>query len=85
MVIGAVAIGEAAPAPLTENDPLYGLTPREREVLGCVAAGKSNAQIAAILGRKPRTVAKHLERICAKLGVESRTAAAMRAVAVPRG
>jgi DNA-binding CsgD family transcriptional regulator len=79
------ASGDPAPAPLTETDPLHGLTPREREVLGWVAAGKANAQIAAILGAKPRTVAKHLERIYEKLGVESRTAAAMRAVAVARG
>lgn len=56
------------------------LTPREREVLGWVAAGKTNTQIAAILGTMPRTVAKHLERIYEKLGVETRTAAAMRLV-----
>jgi DNA-binding CsgD family transcriptional regulator len=55
-------------------------TDREREVLGWIAAGKSNAQIAGIVGASPRTVAKHLERIYGKLGVESRTAAAMRAV-----
>ena len=60
------------------------LTPREREVLGWVAAGKSNAQIGAILGAMPRTVAKHLERIYEKLGVESRTAAAMKAVAASK-
>ncbi len=54
------------------------LTPREREVLHWVAAGKSDAQIAAILGASPRTVQKHLEHIYEKLGVESRTAAAMR-------
>lgn len=56
------------------------LTPREREVLGWVAAGKTNAQIAQILSAMPRTVAKHRERIYEKLGVETRTAAAMRAV-----
>lgn len=56
------------------------LTPREREVLGWVAAGKTNAQIAQILGTMPRTIAKHLERIYGKLGVETRTAAAMRAM-----
>ena len=56
------------------------LTTREREVLGWLAAGKTNAQIAAIIGASPRTVAKHLERIYEKLGVESRTAAALRAL-----
>ena len=55
------------------------LTPREREVLDWVAAGKTNRDIAAILGASPRTVEKHLERIYEKLGVETRTAAAMRA------
>jgi DNA-binding CsgD family transcriptional regulator len=56
------------------------LTPREREVLDWVAAGKTNRDIAAILGASPRTVEKHLERIYEKLGVETRTAAVMRAV-----
>ena len=55
------------------------LTPREREVLDWVAAGKTNRDVAAILGASPRTVEKHLERIYEKLGVETRTAAVMRA------
>jgi len=58
------------------------LTPREREVLDWVAAGKTSRDIAAILGASPRTIEKHLERIYDKLGVETRTAAAMRAVHV---
>jgi DNA-binding CsgD family transcriptional regulator len=53
-----------------------GLTRREAEALAWLAGGKSNIEIAAILGLSPRTVAKHLERIYRKLGVESRTAAA---------
>jgi DNA-binding CsgD family transcriptional regulator len=56
------------------------LTPREREVLDWVAAGKTNRDVAAILGASPRTVEKHLERIYEKLGVETRTAAVMRAI-----
>jgi DNA-binding CsgD family transcriptional regulator len=54
------------------------LTAREREVLDWLAAGKTNRDIAAILGRSTRTVEKHLERIYEKLGVETRTAAVMR-------
>ena len=54
------------------------LTRREREVLEWVAAGKSDRQIAAIVGTSPRTVQKHLEHIYVRLGVENRTAAAMR-------
>jgi DNA-binding CsgD family transcriptional regulator len=56
-----------------------GLTARESEVLRWVAAGKSDAQIGAILRISARTVQKHLQNIYDKLGVESRTAAAMRA------
>ena len=55
---------------------LLNLTDREHEVLGWVAEGKTNAEIGLILAARPRTVAKHLERIFQKLGVESRTAAA---------
>ena len=54
------------------------LTPRERGVLRWVAAGKTDRDIAAILGISPRTVHKHLQRIYEKLGVETRTAAVMR-------
>jgi DNA-binding CsgD family transcriptional regulator len=55
-----------------------GLTRRETEVAACLALGKTNAEIAAILGMRARTVGKHLERIYEKLGVETRTAAAAR-------
>jgi DNA-binding CsgD family transcriptional regulator len=55
------------------------LTAREREVLDWLAAGKTNRDIAEIIGARPRTVEKHLERIYEKLGVETRTAAVMRA------
>lgn len=55
------------------------LTAREREVLEWVAAGKTNRDIAAILGARRRTIEKHLERVYEKLGVETRTAAVMRA------
>ncbi len=56
------------------------LTHRECDVLGWLAEGKSNADIGHILGISPRTVQKHLERIYQKLGVETRTAAAARAL-----
>ena len=59
------------------------LTRREAEVLRWVAAGKSDAQIGAILGISARTVQKHLEHAYQKLGVENRTAAAMRASMAP--
>jgi DNA-binding NarL/FixJ family response regulator len=53
-----------------------GLTTREGEVLAWLSKGKTNRDIAQILGLSPRTVDKHLEQIYAKLGVENRTAAA---------
>jgi len=52
------------------------LTRREKDVLAWVAEGKANAEIGEILATRTRTVAKHLEHIFTKLGVESRTAAA---------
>ncbi|SMP64517.1 response regulator [Noviherbaspirillum suwonense] len=54
----------------------YQLTPRELDVLAWIARGKTNRDIAEILGMSPRTVNKHLEHIFVKLGVETRAAAA---------
>jgi DNA-binding CsgD family transcriptional regulator len=54
------------------------LTPREREILGLVAEGRTNAQIATRLWVAPSTVKKHLEHIYEKLEVGGRTAAALR-------
>jgi DNA-binding CsgD family transcriptional regulator len=59
-----------------------GLTPREAEVLHWVGEGKTNSEIGTILHTRPRTVAKHLEKIFAKLGVETRGAAVARARAL---
>ena len=56
-----------------------GLTPREAEVLSWVAQGKTNREIGMILGSSGRTVQKHLEHIFQKIGVESRTAAILKA------
>jgi DNA-binding NarL/FixJ family response regulator len=59
----------------------FGLTQREAEVLVWLAAGKSNRDIAEILGLSSRTIDKYLEQIYAKLGVENRTSAAGIAIA----
>jgi len=71
-------IEEAMVAPATALGA-FGLTVREREVLAWVAQGKTNAEVGTILGASARTVQKHLENIFQKLGVESRTAATLRA------
>lgn len=65
-------------------DPLLalGLTPRVAEVLLWVAQGKTNADIATILGISEWTVKKHVLEIFEKLGVETRTAASLRAIEV---
>ncbi len=47
-----------------------------------LSRGKTDAEIAALLGVSPRTVHKHLEHIYVKLGVETRTAAVMRTLAM---
>jgi DNA-binding CsgD family transcriptional regulator len=59
-----------------------GLSRREAEVLAWVAEGKTNPEVALILGLSPRTVQTYVDRIFRKLGVETRTAAAAAAFAV---
>ena len=73
MLLLHVAAAGTAAAPRQPDVPL---TPRESEVLSWLAKGKTNRDIADILGMSPRTVNKHLEHIFEKLGVETRTAAA---------
>lgn len=60
----------------------FSLTAREGEVLYWVSQGKSNKDLAMILGISPRTVNKHLESIFEKLLVENRTSAANMALKV---
>lgn len=57
-----------------------GISPREAEVLLWVAQGKGNHEIAQILGLSIATVKKHTIHIFEKVGVESRTAASLRAL-----
>jgi len=54
-----------------------GLTPREAEVLLWVAQGKSNPEIATILGVADNTVRVHLTHIFEKLGADNRHAAGL--------
>jgi DNA-binding CsgD family transcriptional regulator len=57
-----------------------GVTARETEVLRWLAAGKTDREIGLLLSCSHRTVQKHLQRLYVKLGVETRTAAVMRAL-----
>ncbi len=54
-----------------EDDPLDQLTPREREVLGLMAEGRSNAAIAEQLVVSERAVEKHVTSIFGKLGLRA--------------
>ncbi|MBA2521113.1 MAG: response regulator transcription factor [Chloroflexia bacterium] len=54
----------------------FALTPRERDVLRLLVDGHSNPEIASLLFISHKTVRNHVTSILAKLGVESRTAAA---------
>jgi DNA-binding CsgD family transcriptional regulator len=67
----------AGPGPDPRTGPLPGrLTLREVEVLGVVATGRSNREVADLLGLSEKTVARHLANIFVKLDVASRTEAA---------
>ena len=59
------------------------LTPREKEVLGGIAAGETNKQIAARLGISHRTVETHRESLMAKLDI--RTVAGLTKLALEEG
>ena len=72
-----VVMREASDAAVVEAmTHTFKLTLREAEVLYWVVKGKTNRDIADILGMSAATVKKHLEHVFEKLGVETRTAAA---------
>ncbi len=80
MVIGGARHAIIADAPPDEHhesrrDPAEILTPRELQILGLVAAGRANKEIAQRLHISGWTVSTHLRRIFAKLAVDSRAAA----------
>ena len=63
--------------PVTPTDPLGALSEQERRVLAAVADGKTDKEIASAMGLQPKTVRNYLDRVFEKLGVKSRTQAAV--------
>lgn len=57
-----------------------GLSDREVEVVRLVAVGRTNKEIAVLLGMSPRTAQKHVMNVYDKLGLESRAGLALYAV-----
>jgi DNA-binding NarL/FixJ family response regulator len=84
--VRAAARGESPLAPKAAHSvlearsqarPAVQLTPREQEILDCLAAGLPNKQIARRLGISEKTVKAHVTRIFHALGVTDRTQAAL--------
>jgi DNA-binding CsgD family transcriptional regulator/tetratricopeptide (TPR) repeat protein len=76
------AVDDIATAPIAAAEPAdpFGLTAREREVLGYVAEGYTNRRIADALFISESTAGVHVSHILGKLGVDTRTEAAAIAV-----
>ncbi len=82
--LAVLLLGEEAPDPSLVLLAALGLTEREAEVLYWVGEGKTSPEIAVILSMALKTVKKHLQRVYEKMGLENRTAAALRANEVLR-
>jgi DNA-binding CsgD family transcriptional regulator len=75
--LGAAALLQEIERRSAATQPVLDLTPRESEVLRLVAAGRSNRQIGDALFISAKTAGVHVSNILMKLGVTSRTEAAV--------
>jgi DNA-binding NarL/FixJ family response regulator len=71
--VARVAMAEAGPAAAAGEDPYEALTDREKQVLKLVADGKSNKEVAEVLGISVKTAMSHREHVMEKLGLHNRT------------
>jgi DNA-binding NarL/FixJ family response regulator len=71
--VARTAMSEAGPAAPGQADPYEALTDREKQVLKLVAEGKSNKEVAEVLGISVKTAMTHREHVMEKLGVHNRT------------
>jgi DNA-binding NarL/FixJ family response regulator len=71
--VARVAMSEGGPAAPGQADPYDTLTDREKQVLKLVADGKSNKEVAEVLGISVKTAMTHREHVMEKLGLHNRT------------
>jgi two-component system, NarL family, response regulator NreC len=71
--VARTAMEEANPATPGEADRYDALTDREKQVLKLVADGRSNKEVAEVLGISVKTAMSHREHVMEKLGVHNRT------------
>ena len=83
MIEGRQYLPPAVEERLAERTAFQTLTARELEILALIARGLSNKDVARVLTANEFTVKAHVRNILAKLGVETRTEAAI--LAVQRG
>ena len=71
--VARTAMQEGGPASPGQSDPYESLTDREKQVLKLVAEGRSNKEVADVLGISVKTAMSHREHVMEKLGVHNRT------------
>jgi DNA-binding NarL/FixJ family response regulator len=71
--VARTAMEEGGTATPTETDPYETLTDREKQVLKLVAEGRSNKEVAEVLGISVKTAMSHRERVMEKLSLHNRT------------
>ena len=79
-LVSAFQAGQGAaspPPPAVDTDPIRSLSPREREILGLIAKGASNKEVARDLNIAEATVKIHVQHILRKLNLSSRVQAAV--------